>query len=391
MNFAIYLTESQDEKISADEFIKSIKEHGLYGYDILKNFESEDELKSKITDDAYFNKTEQKTDQYADDEVKDDDKPDKKLSEMVIRNNGKDDQENNDQQQPKSNSLSLAVRLGLKKQSDGTTTSDNNPNNQTTSNNNIQQQQHVFGKTQDNNNSKPKPQSFADKMREFADQQKRLQQERAAKEQELRDQRAKEAEQRSTDNPFSNEPTTFNGVDKSKQDAQDNKIVNKTLADIEKELSDEMFKKTRAATKVDDHGYKKVTNFSRVSDAEAERKLSREMEKKFPSKDVPNNKKLGNSDQAVEKEEHIMSRNEYSKRTLLAVSDKLSGNFNVYCKFRKLNGDIRTGNFRIGETKSQVTQKQSTIIVQDLDLSKKENKVVWRTINLFKILEIKPL
>lgn len=64
--------------------------------------------------------------------------------------------------------------------------------------------------------------------------------------------------------------------------------------------------------------------------------------------------------------------------------------FTVFCKFRKLNGQLRTGNFKIGKTESQVTQKQNTIIVQDLDLSKQENKVVWRTINLDKIIQIVP-
>lgn len=387
MNFALYLTEAQDEKISVDDFIKSIKEKGLYGYDVMKNFKSEDELREKLVDDNYFNSKEKKSDPHKNDEVNDDDK---KITEMVIRNNGNT---TNNQPNTQNSKLSLAVRLGLKQQVDQTNTQDQN--NQTP------MQQHVFGtntqnqnnqQTQDQNQTQQKPvqQSFADKMRAFADQKKREQQELADKEKELRDQRAKEAEQRSDTNTFNSEPTTFNGVSKDKQDAQDNKLVNKSLADIEKELNDEMFKKTRAATKVNDQGYKSVSNFSRVSDAKAEQNLAKEMSKKFPSKDATSNQKLGNSNQTVEKEEHIMSRNEYSKRTLLALAAKIP-DFSIYCKYRKLNGDIRTGQFTLLGAESQVTNKQDTLVVIDQDLSKKENKKVYRTINLFKILEIKPL
>lgn len=369
MNFANYLFEAADEKISADDFIESIKEKGLYGYDVLKHF-TEDELRSKITDDSYFKSNETSGDN-----------KESKIEEMVLRNNPNDKSIDNDKEVPKGNELSLAVRLGLKKK-----VNPNDVNSDTTGLNT----KYTFGKKPEEPKEKPKPQSFADKMREFAEQKRKEQLERVAKEKELRDQRAKEAEESSKkeDQP----ELTFNGKSQVKQGQEDDKTVDRKLADIEKELEKEMFKKTRASTKVDDDGYKSVKNLSRITDAEYEKKLSKEMTKKFPSQEVLAKKKLGNSDQSIaSKEAHIMSRNEYSKRTLLAVSDKLSGNFNVYCKYRKLNGDIRTGDFRIGETKSQITNKQSTLICQDLDLSKKENKVVWRTINLFKILEIKPL
>lgn len=365
MNFSVYLCESKDEKISVDDFIESIKEKGLYGYDVLKHF-TEDELRSKITDDNYYNSN----------ETTNDSKDDKsKIEEMVLRGKPTED----DAETPKATELSLAVRLGLKKN-----LAKEQPTN-TSSNLNTK---FTFDKNKEV--EEKKPQTFADKMRDFAEQKRKEQLERQQKDKELRDQRAKEADDASKKDDAPE--LTFNGKSQTKQKEEDQKDVDKKLADIEKELEKEMFKKTRASTKVDSDGYKSVNNLSRISDAEAEKKLSKEMDKKFPSQDIPDAKKpkLGNSNQTVEKEAHVMARNEYSKRTLLAISDKLK-NFDVYCKYRKLNGDIRTGNFRIGETKSQVTKKESTIIVQDLDLSKKENKVVWRTINLFKILEIKPL
>lgn len=364
MNFSVYLCESKDEQISVDDFIESIKEKGLYGYDVLKHF-SEEELRSKITDDGYFKSIDQSSDK------KDDDK----IEEMVLR--GKpSDTATDEKDLPKATELSLAVRLGLKKQFSKEQANPTEPKLNT---------KFTFDKKEE----PKKPETFADKMREFAEQKRKEQAERQQKDKELRDQRAKEAEESSKkeDTP----DLTFNGKSQVKQKAEDQKDVDKKLADIEKELEKEMFRKTRASTKVDSDGYKSVSNLSRISDAAAEKKLSKEMDKKFPSQEVLAKKKLGNSNQSIaSKEAHVMARNDYSKRTLCALADKLK-NFDVYCKYRKLNGDIRTGNFRIGETKSQVTKKESTIIVQDLDLSKKENKVVWRTINLFKILEIKPL
>lgn len=389
MNFAIYLSEAADEQISVDDFIESIKEKGLYGYDVLKHF-TEDELRSKITDDAHFKsggskpievKDESKEKDSAKDDKEKDDKKKDKIEEMVLRGKPTDNKE--EQETPKEKELSLAVRLGLKKKfgkDDPQASSSDNLNTK-----------YTFGKKPEEQ-EKPKPQTFADKMREYAEQKRKEQQERAAKEKELRDQRAKEVMDRHKEDEAEKPEITFNGKTQSKQSKEDEKKVDRTLSDIEKELEKEMFKKTRASTKVDTDGYKSVKNFSRVSDAEAERKLAREMEKKFPSKEVQDKKKakLGNSDQAVEKEAHVMARNEYSKRTLTALAEKVP-DFTIYCKYRKLNGDIRTGEFTLLGRDSQVTQKVDTLVVVDNNLSKKENKRVYRTINLFKILEIKPL
>lgn len=370
MKFELYLTEAKSDELSVDEFIESIKKDGLYGYDVLKHFNSEEDLRNTLTDDNYFNSNTNKDGT----EIQDEDS-EKKLSEMVVRKNGKTVNDVN----TKDDTLSLAVRLGLKnKINNGNKTKEE------------EEKPFIIGKP---NQEKPKPQSFADKMREFAEQKRKEQQERAEKEKALRDQRAREAEERNKKSDEDKPEITFNGQSQYKRLQQDDKIVDKKLADIEKELEKEMFKRTRASTKVDDQGYKSVKNLSRISDAEAEKKLAREMAKKFPSKEEIAKKKarLGNSDQAVEKEEHIMSRNEYSKRTLCAIADK-NPNFKIYCKYRKLNGDIRTGHFTLIGTKSQVTwRKLDTIVAIDDDLSKKENKTVYRTINLFKILEIKPL
>jgi len=374
MNFAVYLSESVDEQISVDDFIESIKEKGLYGYDVLKHF-TEDELRKKITDDNHFKSGGTKIIK-ADDK---DSKKDSKIEEMVLRNNPNDvsqEQEVN----PKEKEISLAVRLGLKKKIGKEDSQSSNLNTQ-----------YTFGKKPEDQD-KPKPQTFADKMREYAEQKRKEQQELATKEKELRDQRAKEISDRQKEKDSEQPEVTFNGKTQSQQSKEDEKKVDKTLSNIEKELENEMFKKTRASTKVDSDGYKSVKNFSRVTDADAEQKLSKEMDKKFPSREVADTKKakLGNSNQAVEKEAHVMARNEYSKRTLMALAEKIP-DFTVYCKYRKLNGDIRTGEFTLLGSDSQVTQKIDTLVVIDNNLSKKENKRVYRTINLFKILEIKPL
>lgn len=363
MSFASYLQESTSEELTVDEFLAKIKKHGLFGYNVFKNIK-EDELRKILSDDEYFEKTMKKSGLDSK-EVKDD------LNEMVLPPNQKrDDQE--EKPQPQQNKLSLAVRMGLKQ----------DPNKDTEENDNTQ---HKFGQQvnpkKDDVEEKPSQQSFADRMRAEFERRRQEQIEKAAKVKEEQD--AKKAELEA--NKDQTAAPTFNGksmADQSVQDTKENDKINDTL---DKKLTNAMFKKTRAVTKTDDNGYKKVTNLPRTNDRDAEDRLKQELDKRKAAEEKKSIAKLGNSDTPVKK----MTNNEYSKRTLMAIADRMK--FDVYCKFRKLNGQIRTGNFQIGKTDQQITQKQNTIIVIDLNLTKQENKTIFRTINLDKIIEIKPI
>lgn len=376
MSFAEYLVESTDAtEVELDEFVDKIKKNGLYGYDVFKHIK-EDELRKILEDDEYFDSRMKKSD--------DSNKGDKDLKEMVIRPGSKDDEEEKEKEKeaPKENKLSLAMRLGLKKE---------DPEDDRQKTNNMSASNVLSNKAkQEDEESKEKetPQSFADRMRADIERRRAEREERIAKEKEVRDARAEEAKKES-ENRLA--PASFNGKDISNQEEKDDKTEDKRNDDLDKELTNHMFKRTRTSTTSDEEGYKKVRNIGNLGDVKASKDLQRDMDKKFPKAEQEKDKV---EDKEYQKDGHVTkpvrkkTNTEYSKRTLLAIADRMD--FTVFCKFRKLDGSVRTGNFQIGKTESQVTQKQNTIIVQDLDLSKQENKVVWRTINLDKIIQIVP-
>lgn len=345
MSFEHYLLESNDssgsEKISLEDFIAKIKSKGLYGYKVFDHI-SEEELKKIISDDDYFKK------------MKSSDSSIKSLEEMVIR--PKSDNSEKSKPELKQNPLSLAVKLGLK------------------------------GKEEvkkDVEDEKPSIKSFADRMREENERRAKEREEKINQEKELRDeQRRKAEEERKQREEERKSAPTFGGKDMNVQNQKDQINMDKKNDELDKKLTNAMFARKRANVVTDDKGYKKVTN-SNYDDKSSSDKLKKEMDKSSNPEDK--NKKLGNSNQPVKK----LTNNEYSKRTLLAIADRMD--FVVYCKFRKLNGQIRTGEFKIGKTESQITQKQNTIIVIDLNLTKDPKDPAWRTINLNKIIEIKPL
>lgn len=350
MSFYKYLKESEANKskdISLDEFIEKIKKEGLYGYDVLQDID-EDELRKIISDDKYFS-SKMKSGGGKEE-----------ITEMVVRPGSNDTEE---KEIPKQNNLSLAVRMGLKQDAEN--------NQKSPVSNSLSSPQ------------KETPQSFSDRLKAEYERRKQEQEDRAAKEKALRDERAKRIENESN---IDKSKPTFAGKELEKQYVSDDKTEDKVNDDLDKELTDAMFKRrSRANTKVDNSGYKKVTNLGSVNDKAAKEKLEKEIDKKYPTEDKPN-QKLGNSQQPIKQSR---PNTEYSKRTLLAISDRMD--FDVYCKFIKANGQTRTGNFRIGKTTSQITKKQSSIVVVDLDLTKKEKKTIWRTIPLERIIKIQPL
>lgn len=361
MIFADYLNESSTEEMTVDEFIEKIKKDGLFGHDIFKNI-SEEELRKVLEDDAYFSKIKSEVDKK------------ETISEMVIRPGQKTPQEEM-KEAPQQNKLSLAVRLGLKKEDPEEKKSSSSPlqsNSASSSQNSSTEQQ------------KETPQSFSDRLKAEYERRKQEQTDKAEAEKQIRDERLKRAEEETK----KREEVTFQNTPMSKQAETDDKTEDNINDKNDKALTGSMFKRSRANTVVSD-GYKKVTNVSSISDKAKEELLQKEMDKKFPSadKEVDPKKTIGNSSVPIPAKRQ--TNTEYSKRTLLAVADRMD--FDVYCKFRKLNGSIRTGNFRIGKTESQITSKTDTIICQDLDLSKQEKKVVWRTINLNQIIKISPL
>lgn len=349
MTFDNYLAESAEtEEIDVDDFIKQIKSKGLFGYNVFKHI-TEEELRKIISDDEYFKK-EKKTDK-------------KELSEMTLPPKKETENQEN-QEEPTQTKLSLAVRLGLKKEIQKTTDNDKT---------NTPDKEHIFGK-------KDTPQklpvlSFADRMRAEAERrnQDRIMQQK--KDQELRDQKLKQSENEAT--TFENPTFANKTMDSQKQ--VDNKSMDKKNDDIDKQLTNAMFKKETVKVS-DNNGYKKVDNLSQVDDKESNSNLKKEMDDKFPGKD----KESENSDKTVSKQTNV----EYSKRTLLAISDRMD--FDVYAKFRKADGQIRTGNFRIGNSDAQVTEKQTSITVIDNDLTTDPKKPAWRTIPLTRLIEIKP-
>lgn len=364
MAFDTYLTESieseENDEINLEDFIKKIKSKGLYGYNVFKHI-SEDELKKILDDDEYFaNKAKSGGKE--------------PITEMVLppKKEGEEKSEESEDDKPQQSKLSLAVRLGLKKEASQNQNQDND-----------KPQQHVFGKDNNNNNSssssnsttqeKPKPLSFADRMRAENERRQAERAEQQKRDQEIRDQKMKQAEEEAH-----KVDVTFNNKSLSNQNNDDSKLVDKTNDNLDKQLTNSMFKKKQAAkVSSDENGYKKVDNLSQVDDKDSNDKLKKEMDSKFPKEDE--NKKLGNSSQPVKKQ----TNTEYSKRTLLAIADRMD--FDVYCKFKKANGQIRTGNFRIGKSDAQITQKQNTIIVRDLDLDD------WRTIPLDRVISIVPI
>lgn len=376
MSFAEYLVESTDEtEVDLDEFVDKIKKNGLYGYDVFKHIK-EDELRKILDDDEYFDSKMKKSDDGKD------------LQEMVIRPGSQNqDKENKKEFNPKEKKLSLAMRLGLKKDdSEDEDQENNNKQASTLSGSNA-----LSNKARQNDQEseeKETPQSFADRMRADIERRRQEREERIAKEKEVRDTRAKEAEDEAKQRMA---PLSFNGKDMSNQEEKDDKTEDKRNDDLDKELTNHMFKRTRTSTSTDEKGYKKVRNIGNLGDVQASKNLQKAMDKKFPKeeqeKDDAENKEY-QKDGHVTKPVRKKTNTEYSKRTLLAIADRMD--FTVFCKFRKLDGSVRTGNFQIGKTESQVTQKQNTIICVDLDLSKQENKTVWRTINLDRIIQIIP-
>ena len=355
MYFDNYLTEAIDSEenneIELEDFIKKIKSKGLYGYNVFKHI-TEDELKKILEDDEYFTKKEKGKAA--------------KLAEMTLPPKKEEEESEDTKEEPKQNKLSLAVRLGLKKE---------NPNLD-----NDKPEKHIFGKpnsdssvsSSSNTQEKPKPLSFADRMRAENERRQAERAEQQKRDHEIRDQKLKQAEDEGN-----KVNVTFADKSMDDQKQQDNKNVDSTNDKLDKQLTNSMFKKQKAETSSDNNGYKKVDNLSQVDDKDSNNNLKKEMDDKFPEEDK--NKKLGNSNQVVKKQ----TNTEYSKRTLLAIADRMD--FDVYCKFKKANGQVRTGNFRIGKTDAQITQKQNTIIVRDLDLDD------WRTIPLDRIISIKPI
>lgn len=346
MTFDNYLAESTEtEEIDVDDFIKQIKSKGLFGYNVFKHI-TEEELRKIISDDSYFNK-EKKTEK-------------KELSEMTLPPK----KEEESQEEPTQDKLSLAVRLGLKKE-----IQKNSDNDKSVDDDN----EHIFGKK--DTPQKAPALSFADRMRAEAERRNQDRITQQKKDQELRDQKLKQSEEDAI--KFENPTFANKTMDIQKQD--DSKTIDKKNDDIDKQLTNAMFKKEKAKVS-DNNGYKKVDNLSQVDDKESNNNLKKEMDDKFPGKD----KESENSDKTVSRQTNV----EYSKRTLLAISDRMD--FDVYAKFRKANGQIRTGNFRIGNSDAQVTEKQTSITVIDNDLTTDPKKPAWRTIPLTRLIEIKP-
>lgn len=336
IEFETYLNESLDsnKEVDVDEYIKLLKQKGLFGYNVFKNI-SEEELKKVISDDDYFKSKMKSSD------ITTKDKEDLKESYIF--------------EGAYSQSLADRLKLGNSK------TNSNQP------------------KTLPKKSTLANSISLADRLKA-----QRLQQ------QQDRIDKAKKAREE-LDNRLhggsSNNASTFKNISMDDRQKEDDKNKNSFQQKLnlknsngsnqpsqQKEkptLKDRLFK--RANTQKDDNGYKRVNNPDDISDKSSEQKLQgrmntvgREAKKRLPI-------------------------NEYSKRTLCAIGDRMS-NFVVFCKFRKkTNKQIRTGNFKILPTTSQITNKQDTIVVQDMDLSKKENKVVYRSINLVGILQMKPL
>jgi hypothetical protein len=357
MSFNNYLFESEssegNKNISLEDFIKSIKDKGLFGYKIFDHI-SEEELKKIISDDSYFKKMKSDNSNA--------DNKNSKLDEMVINPNNSSNTQNDTNNTNKQSNISLAVKLGLAK--------DNNTNNDNTSK--------PLGPIQNNSNSnKVTPQSFSDRMKAENERRQREREERIKRENDIRNElKAKlDAEREERENHHNAEPT-FNNKSMDDQHKTDNKNVDNINDKLDKNLNQAMYAKKRANIVTDETGYKKVTN------------------KNFDDKKSSDNLKKENDKQAKDQNSNInntkkMSHNEYSKRTLLAIADRMD--FSVYCKYRKLNGQIRTGEFKIGKTDQQITNKTDTIIVIDLGLTTDPKKPAWRTINLDKIIEIKPL
>lgn len=375
MSFADYLIESTDTtEIGLDEFVDKIKKNGLYGYNVFKHIK-EDELRKILDDDEYFDSKMKKSEDT------------KNLQEMVVRPGSRDqDEENKKEFNPKEKKLSLAMRLGLKKDDSENEEQDDNKQSNVLSGSNALSNK--AKQIEQDSEEKETPQSFADRMRADIERRRQEREERIAKEKAVRDARAKEAEDESKQRMA---PLSFNGKDMSNQEEKDDKTEDKRNDDLDKELTNHMFKRTRTSIDTDEKGYKKVRNIGNLGDVQASKNLQREMDKKFPKeeqeKDDAENKEY-QKDGHVTKPVRKKTNTEYSKRTLLAIADRMD--FTVFCKFRKLDGSVRTGNFQIGKTESQITQKQNTIICVDLDLSKQENKTVWRTINLDRIIQIIP-
>ena len=200
---------------------------------------------------------------------------------------------------------SLAVRLGLKKEDDKTDSTSDAENKE---------------------DEKPKPLSFSDRIKLENEKRKQEQQERAEKEARLNQEKLKSIE----DNSPKIEPT-FGNASLNKQQEKDAKTVDKINSTNDKKLTNSMFSKN-ASVSTDKYGYKKVDNLSKTDDKNANNELKKEMDKKFPT------------------QQRVMSRSEYSKRTLLAIADRMD--FDVYCKFRKANGQIRTTDRRARATLS---------------------------------------
>lgn len=368
MSFTTFLNESFEgnKKVDVDEYIKMIKSKGLFGYNVFKNIKEED-LKKIISNDSYFKEKMKSDDSSSDkdgDSNEDDDKK-KDLKENYIIEGAY--------------SQSLADRLKL-----------SNRQKQNKSNNNTNDDDG----SKDQSSTMPLRKSpLANAMQStLADRLKaqRLQQQQDATKK--RQQERLDLEKRLHQNDKPSPTFGNNSVDNQReQDQKNNTSLNSRLSNAttnggdkrsatptnepqEKDkgsLKDRLFK--RASTSTDDSGYKKVNNLKDVDDSAYEKKLQ------------------GSANRNAQQQKQRLPVNEYSKRTLCAIGDRMD-NFNIYCKFRKkTDGQIRTGEFKILPTTSQITNKQDTIVVQDLDLSKKEKKVVYRSLNLSAIYEMKPL
>lgn len=363
MSFTTFLNESFEgnKKVDVDEYIKMIKSKGLFGYNVFKNIKEED-LKKIISNDSYF-KEKMKSDDSSSDKDSNSNEEDKKkdLKESYIIEGAY--------------SQSLADRLKLSNRQ--------NKSNDSTSNDNGGKEESTPLRRTPLANAMQS--SLADRLKA-----QRLQQQQDATKK--RQQERLDLEKRLHQNDKPSPTFGNNSVDNQReQDQKNNTSLNSRLSNAtinggdkrsatatnepqEKDkgsLKDRLFK--RASTSTDDSGYKKVNNLKDVDDSSYEKKLQ------------------GSANRNAQQQKQRLPVNEYSKRTLCAIGDRMD-NFNIYCKFRKkTDGQIRTGEFKILPTTSQITNKQDTIVVQDLDLSKKEKKVVYRSLNLSAIYEMKPL
>lgn len=180
----------------------------------------------------------------------------------------------------------------------------------------------------------------------------------------------KYSEYKSNRSPQNREQQHFNGTKLSDHLKDDEKHT-----DIETKLHNAMNNKKPEIRSTNNSGYSRLSNPDNKKTETLKSKLEREA-------NTPDKK-------PVQKQNvQLQSKTEYSKRTLLAIADRMD--FKVFCKFRKADGQIRTGNFQIGNSDAQRTAKQDTIIVIDLDQSKKD-KPEWRTIPLNRIISIKPI